>query len=170
MSALWKPGSEPRNRARRPTKKNLILNLFRAGMGDIEELAAVTHTQTSYVAAVLRQAGLLADYFDLYTTTTQPMNVFSGEFAGKLGFKDVETAQQSVKLIDQVHYRFQQEGNRPGQHHALVMALTMFNRARWSGKSREAEVFRQWLQEQLDAVWRADRSEPEPLGVYGSSP
>jgi hypothetical protein len=29
------------------------------------------------------------------------------------------------------------------------MALTMFNRARWTGKAREADVFRRWLEQRL---------------------
>ena len=30
------------------------------------------------------------------------------------------------------------------------MALTMFDRARWTGKEREADVFRRWLRDRLD--------------------
>jgi hypothetical protein len=30
------------------------------------------------------------------------------------------------------------------------MALTMFDRARWTGKAREAEVFLHWLHSRLD--------------------
>jgi hypothetical protein len=39
------------------------------------------------------------------------------------------------------------------------MALTMFNRARWTGKPREAEVFRTWLVDTLEEV---DLTPPEP--------
>jgi len=41
-------------------------------------------------------------------------------------------------------------GDCAGQHHALSLALTMFNRARWTGKAREAAVFRAWLVSKLD--------------------
>lgn len=57
--------------------------------------------------------------------------------------------------------------DRAGQHHALVMALTMFDRARWTGKTVEADIFRQWLQEQLneadtesDQIWNSLSAEP----------
>ena len=73
------------------------------------------------------------------------MNVYSKFFAGKLGFKDEETARQSIELIDRLHRQFELAGDRAGQHHALVMALTMFDRARWTGKGIEAEIFREWL-------------------------
>ncbi|MBA3633798.1 MAG: hypothetical protein H0W58_13475, partial [Acidobacteria bacterium] len=32
-----------------------------------------------------------------------------------------------------------------GQHHTLEMALTMLDRARWTGKLEEAEIYRRWL-------------------------
>ena len=110
----------------------------------------LTTTRPSYVASVLQEAGLVDDYFDLYTSTAHPMNVYSRYFAGKLGFKDVATARRSVALIDRLHGQFALARDRAGQHHALLMALTMFNRARWTGKDDEAEVYRAWLAGQLD--------------------
>jgi hypothetical protein len=98
---------------------------------------------------VLRDAGLMTGYFDLYTSTTHPQNIYSKFFAGKLGFKDVETAAASVALIDRLYRQFEFAGDRAGQHHALAMALTMFDRARWTGKGREAEVFLNWLTARL---------------------
>ncbi len=87
----------------------------------------------------------MTGYFDLYTTSSHPMNVYSKFFAGKLGFKDVETASVSVEIIDRLHSQFGLAGDRAGQHHALMMAMTMFDRARWTGKDEEADVFRRWL-------------------------
>ncbi|GIV58038.1 MAG: hypothetical protein KatS3mg042_0951 [Rhodothermaceae bacterium] len=80
------------------------------------------------------------------------MNVYSKFFAGRLGFKDVETARRSVALIDRLYDRFEQVADRAGQHHALVMALTMYNRARWTGKTAEADVYRRWLLERLGGL------------------
>jgi hypothetical protein len=98
---------------------------------------------------VLHEADLREDYFDLYTSTAHPMNVYSKFFARKLGFKDVETARAGVGLIDRLYRQFALARDRAGQHHALLMALTMFNRARWSEKPAEAEVYRQWLADRL---------------------
>src|SRR5215216_1094147 len=108
-----------RKSSSRPSKKDQIVSLFHSG------------------------------YFDLYTSTSQPQNVYSKFFAGKLGFKDVETAAESVSLIDRLYRQFEFAGDRAGQHHALTMALTMFDRARWTGKGREAEVFLNWLTARL---------------------
>jgi len=147
------------------SKKDQITSLFLSGMTEIEDLALVTNTRPSYVASVLRDAGFTREYFDLYTSTRQPMNVYSKFFAGKLGFKDLATARRSVDLIDRMHRRFQLAGDRAGQHHALVMALTMFDRARWTRKAAEAEVFRQWLMQKLaEAEPVTEETEPVRRG------
>src|SRR5262245_54993079 len=78
------------------SKKDQILSLFTSGMGNVEDLAMITGSRPSYVASVLQKAGLMTGYFDLYTTTSHPMNVYSRFFAGKLGYKNEETARQSV--------------------------------------------------------------------------
>jgi hypothetical protein len=136
--------------ARRPTKKDQVLSLYAAGITEVEDLSMITGARPSYVASVLHRAGHLPGYFDLYTTTSRPMNVYSKFFARKLGYKDVETARHSAELIDHYYRQFELAGDRAGQHHALVMALTMFDRARWTNKPAEAEVFRRWLVGALD--------------------
>lgn len=135
------PPSEPDE----PSKKEQIVSLFLSGIEDVESLALLTEARPSYVGAVLRDEGLAPHYFDLYTSTTQPMNVYSRFFAGRLSFRDVEAARQSVALIGRLYAQFERTGDRAGQHHAMLMALTMFNRARWTGKPDEAEVYRAWL-------------------------
>ena len=133
------------------TTKEQVLGLFLTGIRDVEDLAMLTGSRPSYVASVLQEEGLREDYFDLYTSTSHPMNVYSKFFAGQLGFKDVEAARASVAHIDRLYRQFELVGDRAGQHHALLMALTMFDRARWTGKTDEAEPYRQWLADHLTA-------------------
>jgi hypothetical protein len=73
------------------------------------------------------------------------MNVYSKFFAGRLGFRDEAAARRSVAILEQWYEQFEQAGDRAGQHHALSMALVMFDRARWTGKRREADFFQRWL-------------------------
>jgi hypothetical protein len=134
---------------RRATKKEQILALFTSGVTDVEAIADFTDSRPSYVASVLQDAELLKGYFDLYTTSERAMNVYSQIFAGQLGFKDVDAARESVALLDRAYRDFESSGDRAGQHHALAMALTMFDRARWINKEPEADVFRQWLLDRL---------------------
>ena len=143
-------GGKLKRASGRPSKKDQIISLFLSGMGEIEDIAVITGARASYVGSVLQEAGLHQGYFDLYTSTAHPQNVYSKFFANKLGFKDEVTARESVALIDRLYRQFEFAGDRAGQHHALAMALTMFDRARWTGKAREAEVFLQWLQSRLD--------------------
>src|SRR3954447_8749543 len=92
---------------RPPTKKEQILALFLSGMDDIADIALITGSRPSYVGAVLQDAGLQTNYFDLYTSTAHPMNVYSKHFAGRLGFKDEAAARDSIARIDLLHRQFE---------------------------------------------------------------
>ncbi len=139
-----------KTRKPRVTKKEQIVELFTSGVTNVSQVAKITDASLSYVSTVLQDAGLLTGYFDLYTTTANPMNVYSRRFVNKLGFRNEETAQRSVRELDAAYQQFEQERDRAGQHHALEMALIMFDRARWTGKPHEAQVFRNWLVRHLD--------------------
>jgi hypothetical protein len=150
--------------ARPVSKKEQILTLYRAGITEVTDLAALTQTRPSYVASVLHGAEQLPSYFDLYTSTRQPMNAYSKYFAGKLSYRDEKAAQESVALLDHLHRQFELAGDRAGQHHALLLALTMFDRARWTGKMAEADVFRRWLKKRLDDPVATPAAAPEASG------
>jgi hypothetical protein len=139
------PSRAPTARPQRRTKKQQIIALYLSGITDIEDFARMTNARASYVGSVLQNAGLFHAYFDLYTSTAHPMNVYAKLFAGKLGFKNEATARRSVAVLDRFYRNFGRVRDRAGQHHALSMALVMFDRARWTGRAREADVFRQWL-------------------------
>jgi len=131
------------------SKKDMILALFEDGTTEIETIAAISGAKPSYVGSVLHQAGLIDNYFDLYTSTNYPMNVYSKHFRGKLGFKDVETARRSVRNLEEAYRFFEKNQDRAGQHHTLEMGLTMLDRARWTGKMEEAEIYRLWMVSKL---------------------
>jgi hypothetical protein len=157
MSAATKTkkvGSERRTKG--VSRKDQIIALYLSGMNEIEDLAIITGARPSYVGSVLQESGLVKGYFDLYTSTAHPMNVYSKFFAGKLGFKDEETARASVELIDRLYRQFEYAQDRAGQHHALSMALVMFDRARWTGKGQEADIFRHWLLARLNEAELTD--------------
>jgi hypothetical protein len=127
------------------SKKGMILSLFNSGTTEIEAIAAISGAKPSYVGSVLQREGLIDNYFDLYTSTAHPMNIYSKHFRGKLGFKDAFTAQKSVRNLEESYRYFANNQDRAGQHHTLEMALTMLDRARWTGKLEEAEIYRRWL-------------------------
>jgi len=141
--------NENREKETIKSKKDMILSLFETGVTQIETISAISGAKPSYVGAVLHKEGLIDNYFDLYTSTAHPMNIYSKHFQGKLGFKNVESAEKSVKVLDGAYRYFDNQQDRAGQHHTLEMALTMLDRARWTGKLEEAEVYRQWLVRKL---------------------
>ncbi|HYY41724.1 MAG TPA: hypothetical protein VE775_03265 [Pyrinomonadaceae bacterium] len=131
--------------AERQTKKERILALYNAGLTDIAGIVRRVGARPSYVAQVLQQAGHLDGYFDLYTTTAREQNVYTRFFRNVLSFRNTEAARESVQKLDRLYNYFERLGDRAGQHQALVLALTGKNRARWSGKVEEAQVFHDWL-------------------------
>src|SRR5437763_892845 len=92
---------------RPPSKREQILALFLSGMDDVADIALITGSRPSYVGSVLHDAGLQTGYFDLYTSTGHPMNVYSKHFAGRLGFKDEAAARDSVARIDLLYRQFE---------------------------------------------------------------
>ena len=127
------------------TKKERILALYNAGQTDIAQIVRRVGARPSYVAQVLQQAGHLDGYFDLYTTTGREQNVYTRFFRNVLSFRNPEAARESVQKLDRLYNYFERLGDRAGQHQAMVLALTGKNRARWSGKLEEAQVFSEWL-------------------------
>ena len=138
------PGELPATEEPR-SKKEQIVALYESGVTDIAQIVRKVAARPSYVAQVLQSAGLITGYFDLYTTTAREQNIYSRFFRNVLSFKTVEAAHQSVKQIDRLYNYFERLGDRAGQHQAMVLALTGKNRARWSGKQEESEVFNEWL-------------------------
>jgi hypothetical protein len=137
-------------KAPKPTKKEQIVAMFREGQHDLRALSDATYSRLSYVASVLQSEGLIEGYYDLYNEAPSPMNAYSESFRNKLGFKDEPTAVQSVRLLHDSYLEYEALGDRAGQHHVLMLAMKMFNRARWSNKTEEAEIFKRWLVRALD--------------------
>ncbi len=127
------------------SKKAQILALYENGTKDISQIVRRVGARPSYVAQVLQSAGHLTGYFDLYTTTAREQNIYSRFFRNVLSFKTIEASRESVQKIDRLYNYFERLGDRAGQHQAMVLALTGKNRARWSGKHEEAQIFSEWL-------------------------
>ena len=138
-------GAAAEESAEHRSKKEQILSLYERGTTDIAEIVRQVKARPSYVAQVLQSAGRLEGYFDLYTTTGREQNVYSRYFRNVLAFRNVEAARESVQRIDRLYNYFERLGDRAGQHQAMVLALTGKNRARWSGKPEEAQIFSEWL-------------------------
>jgi hypothetical protein len=140
-----RPSDETTTNEEPRSKKEQIIALYESGVTDIAQIVRKVAVRPSYVAQVLQGAGLITGYFDLYTTTAREQNIYSRFFRNVLSFKTIEAAKESVHRIDRLYNYFERLGDRAGQHQAMVLALTGKNRARWSGKQEESEVFNEWL-------------------------
>ena len=136
---------QERESAETRTKKDHILSLYKSGTTDIAQIVRQVGARPSYVAQVLQGAGHLKGYFDLYTTTAREQNIYTRFFRNVLAFRSVEAARESMQKIDRLYNYFERLGDRAGQHQAMVLALTGKNRARWSGKHEESQIFSEWL-------------------------
>lgn len=128
-----------------PTKREQILALYESGTTDMAEIVHRVKARPSYVAEILQKAGHLDSYFDLYTATGREQNVYTRYFRNVLAFKDVDAARESCVRLTRLYNYFERLGDRMGQHHSCVVALTGRNRAKWSGKAEESAVFAAWL-------------------------
>jgi hypothetical protein len=142
-------GSTEQENIGKKSKKTCILEAWNAGERDLRRLARGVDSKPSYVASVLQTEGLLQGYHDLYTASGNAMNIYDSLFAGRLGYRDVKTAERGVALIDRAYRELDELTDRAGQHHCMVAALTMCNRARFSGKLAEGLVYRRWLLHRL---------------------
>lgn len=127
------------------TTKEQIIELHEAGIQDVNAISKQVKKHPSYVAQILRQAGLLTGYFDLFTNTEEEQGVYSRFFRHVLKYTTVEDATKSIERINDLYRYFEEIGDRAGQHQAMVLALTGKNRARWSGKQEQARIFSDWL-------------------------
>lgn len=148
--AVSRPARLKRNGSRSVSKKKTIISLYKSGLHDLQELSDKTYSRLSYVASVLQAEKLIHGYYDLYNEADEPMNAYSPLFRKRLGYRNVETAIKSVHLLHETYLEFEALGDRAGQHHVLGLAMKMFNRARWSGKTAEAQIFKRWMVKALD--------------------
>jgi hypothetical protein len=133
------------SRRSRPTKKSQIIELWQAGQRNIRLLALDLDSTPSYVGSVLQAAHLIQGYHDLYTSSQEPLNVYSEELTERLGYKNLEIARRSIEKLEEAYHGLGEMHDRAGQHHFMALALTMYNRARFAGKLEEANLYRQWL-------------------------
>jgi hypothetical protein len=153
------------------SKKRLILGLCqaqgleRAGEREIRalqaelrrRLGADDRTSPSYIANVLRQAGVRVDYDDRYVDPLME-EPYATRLAGALQFHDLESAEASLQKLDAIYREYRDASDRVGT--ALVRSLVLKGRQRAESlavnsrvgpeKRREkqevANWFRVWLE------------------------
>jgi hypothetical protein len=142
----------PRSRDKIRTKKCQILQAWESGERDIRLIALELISTPSYVASVLQAQGLIQGYQDLYTSSRNALNIYTQDLEERIGFKDMECARRGVAKLEEAYHGLGEMKDRAGQHHFMALSLMMFNRARYSGKISEANLYRDWLIKHLMEV------------------
>lgn len=132
------------------SKKEKIIKLYENNVKNIAQIAALTSAKPSYVAQVLQEKKLIHHYHDLYSHVGEDSNIYSPIFKDVLSFKNKESSKESIKEIDLLYNQFKKDKDPAGQHEAMSVALVGFNRAKFSNKIEEADIFKRWIKEKLD--------------------
>ncbi len=155
----------------RITKKEIILEWARtartriAGAPEIralqgelrQRLGPQTRTSPSYIANVLREAGIEVQYEDRYVDPALP-SAYAERLAGILQFGDLAAAEAALRRLDEARRDYQRAGDRKGVE--LVRSLALKGKLRAQSlaanprvrteKRREkqeiADWFRVWLE------------------------
>src|SRR5919112_811220 len=110
----------------------------------IEEMKPLT-LELDYAEEAEAREAAQTETTEVEQRTKKEQNVYTRYFRNVLHFRNVEAARESVARIDRLYNYFERLGDRAGQHQAMILALTGKNRARWSGKVEESQVFHEWL-------------------------
>jgi hypothetical protein len=117
-----------------PSKKQLILEYCRAKALEqigAEEIRALQNelrarlgsnlrTSPSYIASVLREAGKNVEYHDRFTAPSLE-EPYASRLRHLLQFHDFESAEASLRKLDQIYREYRQASDRTGM--SLVRAL-----------------------------------------------
>jgi hypothetical protein len=110
-----------------PSKKQIILEYCRAegferigpeAIRAIEnelraQLGSSLRTSPSYIASVLREAGKTVDYFDRFATPVM-QEPYASRLRHLLEFHDLESAQASLRKIDEIYREYRGASDRTG--------------------------------------------------------
>ena len=147
------------------TKKQLILDCFRThrwervGREEISTLEAELRralglagkTSFSYVANVLREAGVRVDYEDRYVNPWME-EPYAGRLKGMLQFGDLAAAEVSLRQLDAIYREYLQAADRVGKQ--LVRSLIVKGKERAASLAASPRVGRERRQQKQEiATW-----------------
>jgi hypothetical protein len=121
------------------------------------QLGAGHETSTSYIAEVLRQAGVRVELSGPYTRP-QMAEPYASRLDGLLEFADLEKAESSLRKLDEVYREYQSASDRVGSN--LVRSIVILGKQRARSMARNprlsqekrrekeeiAEWFKLWLE------------------------
>ena len=147
------------------SKKQIILDLCRSGglerakERDLrriqtavrQHLANNGNTSLSYIASVLREAGVEVDYQDRFTDPAME-EPYASRLKGVLQFRDLTSAENSLRNLDQIYREYREAADREGT--SLVRSIVIKGKERASSlaRNRRTRPEKRWEKQEV-AKW-----------------
>lgn len=147
------------------SKKQIILDLCRdlglerAGEQDIRRLQSGVRrrlansggTSLSYIASVLREAGIAVDYQDHFSDPAME-EPYASRLKGALQFRDLVSAEQSLRKLDEIYREYREASDREGM--SLVRSVVIKGKERAASLARNPRIDPRKRQEKQEiAQW-----------------
>ncbi|HEV2232960.1 MAG TPA: DUF4385 family protein [Terriglobia bacterium] len=131
---------------------------IRAIQADLRRILGPDHkTSPSYIANVLREAGVRVDYDDRYVDVLIP-EPYAQRLEGLLQFQNLDDAESALRKLDEIYQKYQSASDRVGIN--LVRSVVIKGRQRAESiagnsrvrpeKRREKEEIARWFKVWLD--------------------
>lgn len=126
----------------RISRAEQVATLFAAGITDPDDLAMMAGVPRGYVLETLAaEAG---------AHETHRAGTYEAFFSEGVGVSDTAAAEQSVRLLDTLYFRFGLAHDHAGQLATMQTALRLYNQARWAGHPEAAAVVHDWLTRSIE--------------------
>jgi hypothetical protein len=134
-------------------------DLRRIQTGVRQQLTGKGGTSLSYIASVLREAGVEVDYQDRFADPAME-EPYASRLKGVLQFRDLTSAENSLRNLDQIYREYREAADREGT--SLIRSLVLKGKERASSlarnhrispeKRREKKEVAQWFHVWLEST------------------
>jgi len=126
-------------------------DLRRIQAGVRQRLADKGGTSLSYIASVLREAGVAVDYQDRFADPAME-EPYASRLKGALQFRDLPSAENSLRNLDQVYREYREAADREGT--SLIRSIVLKGKERASSLARNPRISpeKRWEKQEV-AQW-----------------
>jgi hypothetical protein len=157
-------------------------DLRRIQAGVRQRLADKGGTSLSYIASVLREAGVAVDYQDRFADPAME-EPYASRLKGALQFRDLPSAENSLRNLDQMYREYREAADHEGT--SLIRSIVLKGKERASSLARNprispekrwekqevAQWFRVWLESpNLFFDWLELRKHSEEFRTRSANP
>ena len=126
-------------------------DLRRIQAGVRQRLADKGGTSLSYIASVLREAGVAVDYQDRFADPAME-EPYASRLKGALQFRDLPSAENSLRNLDQIYREYREAADHEGT--SLIRSIVLKGKERASSLARNPRISpeKRWEKQEV-AQW-----------------